>query len=136
MLLLAHVGIPAGIIWLSQKTIARAKLKRANKNAVSAVQGTIEAAYPGPPVTRGFSFQLDYRLLMLGSMLPDIIDKPLGLWLLVDVFSNGRIFAHSLLFTTLLVAAGIYLCVRGGRCGVLYVSFGVNCPRLKRGACP
>lgn len=62
---------------------------------------------------------------MLGSMLPDIIDKPLGLWLLPDVFSNSRILAHTLLFTLLLVAVGVFLYFCHGKSEVLCISFDV-----------
>ena len=125
MLLLAHVGIPVGVIWLSEKTIAMARLKRTNKTAVASDGRTAEVAHPDPPSIRSFPFRLDYRFLILGSMLPDIIDKPLGLWLLADIFSNGRIIAHSLLFTLLLVVAGVLLYSWQGKCGVLCISFGV-----------
>ena len=47
----------------------------------------------------------DFRLVILGSMLPDIIDKPLGIYILGEGLSNGRIFAHSLLFVLLLLLA-------------------------------
>jgi hypothetical protein len=36
----------------------------------------------------------DIRLLILGSLLPDLIDKPLGHIILPE--NNGRIFAHTL----------------------------------------
>ncbi|MBI2173563.1 MAG: metal-dependent hydrolase [Candidatus Aenigmarchaeota archaeon] len=45
---------------------------------------------------------IDYRLLLLGSMLPDIIDKPLGLVVLKDILYSGRLVAHTLLFASLL----------------------------------
>ncbi len=45
---------------------------------------------------RGFAdFRVDYRLLLVGALLPDLIDKPLSL---VLGFA-GRNVAHTLLFT-------------------------------------
>ena len=41
---------------------------------------------------------LDIRLLLIGSLLPDIIDKPVGQLIFRETFSNGRIFSHTLLF--------------------------------------
>ena len=41
---------------------------------------------------------IDYRYVALGSMLSDIIDKPLGLIILKDVLYNGRLIGHTLLF--------------------------------------
>ncbi|MBI4294753.1 MAG: metal-dependent hydrolase [Chloroflexi bacterium] len=84
------------------------------------VEHPAESTSPIPPVTT----RLDYRLILLGSMLPDIIDKPLGVWLLRDVISNGRVFGHTLLLALLLTTAGIYLFARWGRTGLLWLSFG------------
>ncbi len=48
---------------------------------------------------RGFAdFRVDYRLLLVGALLPDLIDKPLSLVLGVA----GRNVAHTLLFTLIL----------------------------------
>ncbi|OGO16292.1 MAG: hypothetical protein A2Z02_03655 [Chloroflexi bacterium RBG_16_48_7] len=52
---------------------------------------------------------IDLRFLMLGSMLPDIFDKPLGIFIFGNTLSNGRIFCHTLLFLVLLVLAGLWL---------------------------
>lgn len=52
---------------------------------------------------------LDIRLLLIGSMLPDILDKPLGLLFLRDTLSSGRIYAHTLLFFVLITIAGLLL---------------------------
>ncbi|MCU0799500.1 MAG: metal-dependent hydrolase [Candidatus Thermoplasmatota archaeon] len=51
------------------------------------------------------AYKVDPRLLMLGGILPDLIDKPLGH--LVLTMNNGRIFAHTLLFAVVLLSAGI-----------------------------
>jgi hypothetical protein len=55
-------------------------------------------------VTRTPIVKFDIRLLFIGAMLPDIIDKPLnmaGLW-------AGRGVAHTLLFLVLLFIATLY----------------------------
>jgi hypothetical protein len=49
-----------------------------------------------------------YGLLLLGSMLPDIIDKLVGMWLWPDDISNGRIFSHTLLLSIIILAAGVW----------------------------
>lgn len=43
---------------------------------------------------------------MLGAILPDLVDKPLGYLVLGDQIGNGRIFFHTLLFLVLLSAVG------------------------------
>jgi hypothetical protein len=49
--------------------------------------------------------QWDIRLLVLGSLLPDMIDKPLGHLILPE--NNGRIFAHSLLFAVIILLTAL-----------------------------
>ncbi len=54
--------------------------------------------------------RLDYRMVILGSMLPDIIDKPVFLLLRDRGFEvSGRGYAHTLLFSVLLILAGLFL---------------------------
>jgi len=67
---------------------------------------------------------VDYRLLVIGSMLPDIIDKPIGNYIFRDTFQNGRNFAHTLLFLALLLALGFWRYRRAARTGVLVLAFG------------
>ena len=62
---------------------------------------------------------IDYRLILLGSMLPDIIDKPLGIWLL----DTGRSIGHTLVFGSVLVAAGFTLYAWRCSTGLLGLSF-------------
>lgn len=45
----------------------------------------------------------------LGAILPDLIDKPLGHLILKNSLDYGRIFAHSLLFITVLVILALVL---------------------------
>ncbi|MGC9515687.1 metal-dependent hydrolase, partial [Methanocrinis sp.] len=54
----------------------------------------------------GTSFALLF--VAIGSILPDLIDKPLGL-LIYGSMATGRIFAHTLLFLLLLVAIAAIL---------------------------
>ena len=42
----------------------------------------------------------------IGSILPDLIDKPVGFLLFPDTIGYGRIHAHTLLLTTCLLLAG------------------------------
>jgi len=52
---------------------------------------------------------IDYRFVLVGAVLPDIIDKPIGDYLLYSVFQNGRIFAHTLLFIAVLTLVGLWV---------------------------
>jgi len=53
-----------------------------------------------------------YPAILIGSMLPDIIDKPLGGIILKNILGNGRIYAHTLLFLLGLFAIGSYFWFR------------------------
>jgi len=51
---------------------------------------------------------VNLAFLALGSMLPDIIDKPLGL-LAFGTAEQGRTFGHTLLFLMVLATLAVYL---------------------------
>jgi hypothetical protein len=60
------------------------------------------------------SLSLDYRLVMLGSLLPDFIDKPLALWLLPEFANyNTRNVGHTVLFAFLLLATAFAMARMG-----------------------
>jgi inner membrane protein len=84
MLLFAHAGI----------TLAAAKLFNSIRSWVR---------------KQKTHFSLDYRLVLLGAMLPDIIDKPLGGIIFKDTLGSGRAFAHTLAFLLILVVAGVIM---------------------------
>jgi len=66
---------------------------------------------------------LDLRLLVFGSMLPDIIDKPLG----IILFGEGRIFTHSLIVTLLVLLTGVFIYFNYKHTAVLAVACGMAC---------
>jgi inner membrane protein len=53
--------------------------------------------------------KMDLRILIVGSMLPDLIDKPLGQVIFRESIGNGRIYAHTLLFLIAISMIGFYL---------------------------
>jgi len=67
---------------------------------------------------------VDYRLVLLGSMLPDIIDKPLGGLILKEVLGNGRIYSHTLIFLLFLFMVGMFLWSKYDRPGMLVLAGG------------
>ena len=68
--------------------------------------------------------RIDIRLLLVGSLLPDIIDKPIGQLLFKDSLSNGRIFSHTLFFLILITFWGLFFHKRYGKTWFLFLSFG------------
>ena len=49
--------------------------------------------------------KMDYRLVAVGSLLPDLVDKPVGMILLP--LNNGRVFGHTLLSILILLLIGL-----------------------------
>jgi len=68
--------------------------------------------------------QMDYRLIIVGAILPDIIDKPIGMLLFRNFFSSGRIFCHTLLFLVILSSVAVYLFKKWGQTWLIALSFG------------
>ncbi len=92
MLILAHTGITFGLFKLISQILFKVKRDLSFKNS-------------DPPA----KIKVDYRLIFLGSMFPDIIDKPLGMLIFSNLIANGRIYTHTLLVNLLLVFIGTYL---------------------------
>ncbi len=93
MLLLAHVGITLGVARALDSPLGARVLK---------------------PSAHLYG-RIDYRLVLVGSMLPDILDKPT---------TSSRAFAHTLLFILIIALIGLYVYQRRGRSGMLILSFG------------
>jgi hypothetical protein len=102
-----HIVLATGAAWGAER-VARRLIRR---------EGT-DASGPRAGVRSPF----DYRLVALGAWLPDIIDKPLGWWVLDDP-AYEHSFAHSLLFVWILAAPGLFLARRGDR-RLLSIGFG------------
>lgn len=56
--------------------------------------------------------RIDYRVVLLGAILPDLIDKPIGRIFFADHFQNGRLYGHTLLVATVTLLA-VQLTLRG-----------------------
>jgi membrane-bound metal-dependent hydrolase YbcI (DUF457 family) len=52
---------------------------------------------------------IDPKYLVIGALLPDLIDKPIGLIIFASTFANGRIISHTLLFVLSLFLVGLYI---------------------------
>ncbi len=125
MLLLSHTGITLAVAAIISNILPVPK-----QTGIPAHPGYIN---PRTPVSGAahltffdrLAHYVDIRLIFVGSMLPDIIDKPLGHLILKDQLSNGRLMFHSLLFLFLLSLSGIFLWRRWNKKGLMAVSFGV-----------
>ena len=126
MLVLGHAGITLGAATLLAGVLE-------NTSFFRAAGGQASGSSPDHPLSvlgRARSWlvslgsRIDIRILLVGSLLPDIIDKPVGHLLFRQTFSSGRIFSHSLLFLSMVTLAGSYLYRRSARTWLLVCSLG------------
>lgn len=74
---LGHIGISIGIIYLLASYIQH--LNKKNNFTASLAEN------------------IDFRIVIIAAMFPDIIDKIVGMVIFKQEISNGRLFTHSLL---------------------------------------
>jgi inner membrane protein len=86
---------------------------------------TLGVGYAVDKSVRSPLLRVDYRFILLGALLPDLIDKPLGRVIFAQELANGRIFAHTLLFMLLVTLVGIVVYRLKGQQGGLCLAFGV-----------
>lgn len=67
---------------------------------------------------------IDPAYLLIGSLLPDLIDKPLGTVIFPSSIANGRMITHTLLFSVTLFLTGLYLYTKIGDIKVLTLASG------------
>jgi len=131
MLAFGHGAITLGAAVLLNGALSRGHLP------IARVGGTREGlqGFPGDASGEGFpsggsiawltslAERIDIRLLLIGSLLPDIIDKPIGFFFR-DTFGTDRIFCHTLLFLIAITLGGLYLYWSRGKTWLLVLSFG------------
>ena len=131
MLVSGHTGITLGAAVLLKSTLARSYSLQPKVNKVmERLESTpkIHSVQNEPSSGRArwltFLEKIDTRLLLIGSLLPDIIDKPVRTFFFKDSLSNGRIFCHTLVFLLLITLAGFYLYRSHRKTWLLVLSFG------------
>lgn len=129
MLVFGHIGITTGITWLTKKTIQFAKQKqvKASIDGGSRCIDRTDTEIIGRIKNRGLLLEwannMDIRLIFLGALLPDLIDKPLGMFILRDELSSARIFAHTILFQVILLLAALVLLFRFSKAWLFTIFF-------------
>ena len=99
MLLLGHVGITVGAALAGEAVLDRRSTPSSLSRPVEVIRR----------ITVSLSQRIDLRVLLFASLLPDIIDKPIGLLLYPSVLGSGRLFAHTIWFPVVLLAASVLL---------------------------
>jgi inner membrane protein len=129
MLLFGHIAIPLGAVILLNGAISRSQANYLANEPKGNPQPSPEV--PPQNCSSGIASRfasllnrIDMRLLIIGSLLPDIIDKPIGVFIFRETFSNGRIFGHTLLFLILLTLGGLLLYWRRNKLWLLVLAFG------------
>jgi len=115
---IAHFGITLGTVAvLDHARRSRHKLAQPVVGHSNPTSGKVT----NPGDSAGLN-TIDYRLVLVAAMLPDIIDKPIGSFF-ASTFGSGRLFCHTLLFVLLIALLGLYL-YRRGKLWLLTISFG------------
>jgi len=126
MLVLGHTGITLGAAALFAEVLGNSRLSKATVNEAGETPSPHSQSAPKRKASwlTYLGSRIDIRLLLIGSLLPDIIDKPVGTFFFRETISSGRIFCHTLLFLILVTASGIYLYRRYSKTWLLVFSFG------------
>ena len=111
----AHIVVASGAAWSAERVVRQLRRRPAvvPNTRISADTGTL----------------FDYRLVALGALLPDIIDKPLAWFILGDRVEDDHLLAHTLAFGLVLAIPALYLAWRGQN-GLISLTVGVLAHRL------
>jgi len=101
MIFFGHLGITTGVFKIYENMVYRGK----DLNSKSLI---------------------DYRVVLVGAILPDIIDKPIGAFLFRSTFHNSRIFAHTLIFSAILVLLGLYMLCKHRKNNILILGLSTS----------
>lgn len=132
MLIFGHTGITLGAALLLNGILTRSYSLSTSENEVKEhlASSQMLPAQNSPSGGRASWLHslgkcIDIRFLLIGSLLPDMIDKPVGQFFFTDSLSNGRIFCHTLFFLFLITFAGFYLYWRRGKIWIFALAFGI-----------
>jgi len=104
MLILGHTGITLGAALVMSGVVSSTHPHTADDTASVNTRRSL-LNRPAAWLSR-LADKIDLRFLLIGALLPDIIDKPLGHIFLREELSSGRTIAHSLLFLVVIALAG------------------------------
>ena len=128
MFIFGHIGITLGaaVLVSGLVTTARRAYKKDNNSMPTQTKSLKSAPLREKSSLIRSWFEslggfLDIRILIIGSLLPDIIDKPFGFYLL----GNGRIITHTLLVTLVVTIIGICLYMMKKKTWLLALAIGM-----------
>jgi len=114
MLLFGHIGITAGVVKACETLVSVSRPDNSYQSGSSSRFGIVirKKRLRLHHLLTGIKSRIgsiDYRIVLLGSLLPDIIDKPLWLFAGSHIVSSGRGYTHTLLFNLALFICGLIL---------------------------
>ncbi len=120
MLAFGHAGLTLGMAVI----LTGVAIRTNPAAAPSGTRGWRRAAARATGWLDRLAGRVDLRVLLIGSLLPDIIDKPVGHLFFRSAFNSGRIMAHTMVFLLLLCLTGLFFYRRRGRTWLLALAFG------------
>ena len=126
MLLFGHTGVTAGVVKACGLLVSITRSGSSYQPDPSSKLGTVIVGERWRPRyllngIEGRVASMDYRVVLLGSLLPDIIDKPVWFFVTSSASLGGRDYAHTLLFNLALFIGGLAL-IRYRKSWLLVVS--------------
>jgi inner membrane protein len=124
MLFFGHIGLTIGITRVCQDLITYQR--RGQNNSPDNYQpeaNIVKKRNSLVGIQQKMRF-IDYRFILLGSLLPDIIDKPVWLFTSSSVRWDGRGYSHTFLFSFVLLIIGLVLAARWKKAQLLTISVG------------
>ncbi len=114
MLLFGHIGITAGVVKACDALVSMSRPDNSYEPDSSSRFGIVIRKqrlrlHPLLSWIKDRLGSIDYRIVLLGSLLPDFIDKPLWLFAIGYIAPSGRGYAHTLLFNLTLFICGLIL---------------------------
>jgi membrane-bound metal-dependent hydrolase YbcI (DUF457 family) len=133
MLVFGHAGITLGAAWLLSTIISKSHQPKMEDSSQIATEATYNQSPALEVQTKmkknswitNLSAYIDIRILLIASLLPDIIDKPLGQLIFRQTFSNGRLFGHTLLFFMVVAILGLIYYGFYRKTWPLVIAFGI-----------
>jgi inner membrane protein len=123
MQIFAHTGLTLGTAVLLAGSIR--ELNRLRQTPDSGEKLPEKHKTQKVPWVKSLAVYADLRVLLAGSLLPDLIDKPIGHIFLQNMFhNNGRLFGHTFLFLFAVMILGIIIYKQKGMTFALVLAFG------------
>jgi hypothetical protein len=122
MLFFGHIGITTGVVKICQKFTSG---RKSGHNEVSSMLHSDEAQSKWHVVRDNIRSKIktiDYRFVLIGSLLPDIIDKPMWFFTSNNFDWAGRGYAHTFLFNFLLLICGLLLVIRWNKTWLITIA--------------